>query len=385
MPGSQKALDLAALQRVRQLWHTEAQPLTLAELAAAGRSGRDAVGFARWTHREFQVRIAHRVNEFLFLPYKAMANPSINFVYQRYVDAYVQHEEVGDLNSQEAASKYWQVLADIFNANRQVTRALGAGRNEVTRLDSTLAASLDGFLDRFFCSRIGTSLAGSAFLHSFPGPSGVPKPTGVEMGVVQRTDVVACVHQLIESLASMSRSPGVSCPILVEGASEVWIDYVPSHIHVILREILQNAVYATAMRAEEARKEVEPVRVSINRGRFGVFVTISDRGGGFESKNIWSWGPLHPESDDLQLDLSKSGPEWADVEEDVPFNASYQDALAVQVRQGCSGAGFGAPLARLVARYFGGDVQLRTLLGHGTSAYIHIPELQREMSSMDGV
>lgn len=381
-------LDLAALHKVRHLFHKTVQPLTLAELANTGRYGHDGVSFARQTHQQLQVRIAHRLNDFLFLPYKVMANPSINYVYQKYVNAYILHEEVGNLKSDDDAMKYWQVLADIFDGNRQVTRMLGKGRNELTRLDPALAENIDAFLDRFFSSRIGTSLAGAAFLHNFAGPEGATKPLGVETGVIQRTDVAACVRQLAESLAASDR--GASCPVHLQGAaSEVWIDYVPSHIQVILREILQNAMLASAIRAQETRREVEPVRVSVNRGRFGVFVTISDRGGGIDALDkIWSWGPLHPEAEDAARDSADPDMESREVEEDVPLFESYHDAVNVHqdpwMPLGC-GAGFGAPLARLVARYFGGDVQLRTLLGHGTSAYIHIPELQRDISSMNGV
>jgi pyruvate dehydrogenase kinase 2/3/4 len=35
--------------------------------------------------------------------------------------------------------------------------------------------------------------------------------------------------------------------------------------------------------------------------------------------------------------------------------------------------GFGLPLSRIYARYFGGDLFIKTLEGHGVDAYLHLP------------
>jgi hypothetical protein len=40
--------------------------------------------------------------------------------------------------------------------------------------------------------------------------------------------------------------------------------------------------------------------------------------------------------------------------------------------------GFGLPLARIYARYFGGELSLKSLEGHGVDAYLHLPRLGEE-------
>ena len=40
-----------------------------------------------------------------------------------------------------------------------------------------------------------------------------------------------------------------------------------------------------------------------------------------------------------------------------------------------AGYGFGLPLARLYARYFGGDLHFQTMWGYGTDVYIHLRTL----------
>eukprot|EP00435_Cladocopium_sp_Y103_P060375 s393_g22.t1 len=112
-----------------------------------------------------------------------------------------------------------------------------------------------------------------------------------------------------------------------------------------------------------------PVKVRINHGQLGVFVVISDEAGGIADINdVWRWGE-DPEI--VMQDAEDSEDEWEDPE---ALMAKAQIAKATMRLP----LGFGLPLARLTARYFGGDLRLQTLLGHGTNAYIHIPELQHD-------
>lgn len=377
-----KGLNLASLRRLRCLWQQDVQRLTLAELKmlhgggeAEGLAGHHLEAAVR-THRELKVRIAHRLQDFLFLPYKVMANPSVRFLYEKYVNAYTMHEEFGELTSQAAVAEYWLALARTFDEHRRVTRLLGHGRRELIRLDPSLAPTLDAFFDRFFVSRIGTHLLGANFLHLVPPPAGGRKPAGVNMGVLQPTTPADCVRDLAQSLPCSS----YNVPVEVEDAGDTSILYVPGHLRVILREILQNAIVATAKTCEAQGSPPVPVRVKVNKGQFGVFVTVSDRGGGIQSLDkIWGWGqdpcvpkaaePEAPEDEEIEW----SGPEAVEATDSGQLRAAAAAGFGLPLP-----LGFGLPLTRLTARYFGGDVRLQTLLGYGTNAYIHVPELQEE-------
>eukprot|EP00439_Symbiodinium_sp_Y106_P043332 s26_g5.t1 len=90
-----------------------------------------------------------------------------------------------------------------------------------------------------------------------------------------------------------------------------------------------------------------PISVRLSHSQLGMFVIVSDTAGGV-----------------------------ADVEKDPA--ALFAEADLHPKRTAVLPLGFGLPLARLTARYFGGDLRLQTVVGHGTNAYIHIPELQEE-------
>lgn len=377
MAGAQrKVLDAPTLRRIRLHCHTNIQRVTLAELArvadltaerapvsALAASSRDSLSIghvkaAQWTHRELKVRIAHRLNDFLFLPYKAMAHPSVKHVYEKYVSAYWMHEEIKEPTSLSAATAYWSALARTFDENKHVTRLLGRARNQLANLDPAMTPVLDEFLNHFFESRIGTHLIGAAFLNDGPAPPGTHKPAGVALFHLQPTNIAECVRQLCSSLSS-SRLQGAA-PLEVDGSAEASINYIPGHINVILREVLQNAMVATKKFYDSKGIDPEPVRVKVHRGRLGVFVTISDRGGGIaDMDRIWSWGQEGGEEQD-EVPLN-SLDDWSEGFDDEP------QATMVPL-------GFGAPLARLVAKYFGGDMQLQTLVGYGTNAYSHSSE-----------
>lgn len=371
-----RGLSLAAMRRVRQLWREPIRPLTLAELRelGSGPSVKDPlhVEGARRTHHELKLRIAHRLRDFLFLPAQAMSNPSLRGIYDKYTEVYTVHEELGEPRIPSHAEDYWRALARAVEDHKPLTQMLGRARRQLVHLDPQLAPVLDGFCGRFFASRLGTHLLGANFLHH-AAPLGAQKPAGIAMGVLQPTSPTSFVHDLSASLSAHSH--GCKVPVEILGESDISIVYIPSHLRVVLREILRNAMVATARTAKARGREPEPVRVQVNRGRFGVFVTVSDHGGGIrDTQSLWRWGLTQENHEAPSVGSEEDNDDenvgWSDCEGDE--EPSEGETLPARLFP----LGFGLPLARLTVRYFGGDLRLQTLQGHGTNAYIHIPELQ---------
>jgi pyruvate dehydrogenase kinase 2/3/4 len=49
-----------------------------------------------------------------------------------------------------------------------------------------------------------------------------------------------------------------------------------------------------------------------------------------------------------------------------------------------AGLGYGLPLSRLFARYFGGDLQLISMEGYGTDAFLHLRNVGDAAEPVDG-
>lgn len=97
------------------------------------------------------------------------------------------------------------------------------------------------------------------------------------------------------------------------------------------------------------------IRVVIADGLEDVTIKVSDEGGGIPRSGlnkIWTYlyttGQSPLASDDFDPDNSPA-------------------VLA--------GYGYGLPISRLYARYFGGDLQIISMEGYGTDAYLHLHRL----------
>jgi pyruvate dehydrogenase kinase 2/3/4 len=135
-----------------------------------------------------------------------------------------------------------------------------------------------------------------------------------------------------------------------------------------------------------------PVTITLVDGGEDVTIKITDQGGGLamsEMDNIWSY-----------VNSVKSRP--PPVQDVACSNVSaIADSLAAMggvaseakdyLDSPLHGSGHGLPLARLIARYFGGDLSLVSMEGYGTDSYLSLyrnddhlenfPEVDEEMQA----
>lgn len=81
-------------------------------------------------------------------------------------------------------------------------------------------------------------------------------------------------------------------------------------------------------------------------------------------------------NDDLTIKVSDRGGGFSRTARDLVFKYSYttasQPATGNNDEAPLAGYGYGLPLSRLYARYFGGDLVLSSVEGYGTDAYIYL-------------
>jgi len=126
-------------------------------------------------------------------------------------------------------------------------------------------------------------------------------------------------------------------------------------------ELIKNSMRAT-VDWHGIDSDYPPIRVVIADGKENedVVIKISDEGGGIlrsDMKRIWSY--LFTTADP------------AIQEEMVSFNVNVDHSI----KSPLAGLGYGLPISRSYARYFGGDISLMSMEGYGTDAFVYLTRL----------
>ncbi|RWW61086.1 hypothetical protein BHE74_00031863 [Ensete ventricosum] len=122
--------------------------------------------------------------------------------------------------------------------------------------------------------------------------------------------------------------------------------YVPSHLHLMVFELVKNSLRAVQERFMDSEKDVPPVRIIVADGIEDVTIKISDEGGGIARSGL-------PKIFTYLYSTAKN-----------PLDENYE---GVSDGVTMAGYGYGLPISRLYARYFGGDLQIISMEGYGES------------------
>lgn len=190
---------------------------------------------------------------------------------------------------------------------------------------------------------------------------------------------------------------------IIDGEPETTFAYVPVHLEYIITELLKNAFRATV----ESGRSQEPVVITVAAepessratsngsgpganlnakhqsglppedaaiGPFddpapGVTIRIRDRGGGISPEvlpNIWSYSfTTFSDADEVPGQTPGSG------------NIDGLNAISGAGGENSSiaGLGYGLPLGRAYAEYFGGGIAVQSLYGWGCDVYLRLKGL----------
>lgn len=97
------------------------------------------------------------------------------------------------------------------------------------------------------------------------------------------------------------------------------------------------------------------------KGEEDITIKVEDEGGGIprsEIKNVWKFAH------------STAGEDESSSE------------FGVDASTGTKIRGFGLPIARIYARYLGGELTLKSMEGYGLDAYLHLPRLGDSCENM---
>jgi pyruvate dehydrogenase kinase 2/3/4 len=123
-------------------------------------------------------------------------------------------------------------------------------------------------------------------------------------------------------------------------------------------ELVKNSLRAVYDKYEDSDHEPPPIRVVVAEGEEDITIKCSDEGGGIPRSGlpkIWTY-----------LYTTAKSP-LEEMDNDDPETTDGPSVLA--------GYGYGLPISRLYARYFGGDLSIISMEGYGTDAYLHLNRL----------
>lgn len=247
-------------------------------------------------------------------------------------------------------SKFTTVADDIVNGNKDVVALMARAVHRLSeeRPGEFDSEFVDRFLDDFLLNRLGSNVLMSQYLACVDEnrpPTGIIDPA-VNVTAICR-DTAAEIVGICEHYTN--RTPVVRTQthdVEEKSTGDLKFSFIPQILSYVVQEILKNSCRATVEAAESVDELAQrPIDIVICADEQRVMIHISDRAGGIPfdvGQHVWS----------------------------------YLYTTADKDRTGyLAGHGVGLPISRLYANYLGGSLNLVSLPGFGTHAYIYFPRL----------
>lgn len=337
---------------------------------------------ARHIKQEILSSLARRVIALRNLPYIMMLNPNISQIYHKYLNSisFVHGDESfkpENMAADEENREFTKALEKVVDEHTDAIPVLAKGVAESREYISSAMA--DRFLDEHLRVRVGTRLAAKHHIMlTKQSTSGLQN--GRYVGIVDTRlrpdEMVQSVADLLADVSDLQY--GLRPTVKIDTGSDIEIEYVSEHLEYIITELLKNCFRATIehftgqsssshYRVGEKSNSSQgifggptaslpPVLVSISRAPTGIQIRLRDRGGGIKDHHlskIWGYSESTFEEDDF----------------DDGFKRLNTPPPSVTGTGGSSmgGLGYGLPLSRAYADYFGGNIELESIYGWGVS------------------
>mmetsp|Transcript_42281 Transcript_42281/g.74153 ORF Transcript_42281/g.74153 Transcript_42281/m.74153 type:complete len:505 (-) Transcript_42281:123-1637(-) len=363
--GGYASVDLSAEDD-----ESEATPLVLLQVAS-------------FLRRELPIRLAHRIQDLSRVPLLQDMR-SVQQVKELYTMSFIEvlsvdkHPPTSE-GQEEWEQKFAKILENVYERHSSVLVQMARGAFELRaaiRQGALLSGDDDGcegegqktisdqeikvgrdavefelmesthaFLDRFYISRIGIRVLIGQYLSLRQPP--VENYVGI---ICSKTSPYEIVKRAIDDAAFMcTRKYGDAPEVIIVGRLDMTFPYVPTHLHYIMLELLKNSMRAT-VEYHGIDADYPPIKVVIADGSDNedVIIKVSDEGGGIPRSNmkrIWSYL------------FTTADPE---IQEGM---VAFNENVDFSIDSPLAGLGYGLPISRSYARYFGGDLSIMSMEG----------------------
>lgn len=233
---------------------------------------------------------------------------------------------------------------------------------------------------------------------------------------------------------------GSSPEVVINGQTDTTFTYVPVHLEYILCELLKNALRATVEHSQKSGRSAldphgrqskgtshglplfssaamgrnrqsknsivivnqdddqdltkrpnefghPPVEVTIARGDREITIRIRDQGGGISREHFdkvfdYSFTTVKSENDANSSQFADDDSSNSPYGVDSIFKGVSRLAMQAGLGGPIAGLGFGLPLTRIYARYFGGDMHLISLQGYGCDVFLKLKQIDETLEDI---
>ncbi|TMW58721.1 hypothetical protein Poli38472_010280 [Pythium oligandrum] len=400
------------MKEIRDIAKTPPTPMTLQQMKTfADGSNKTHLIASTFLHKELQIRFAHAITELSELPVGLNETESIRKAMRVYSDAILAiqsqkspQNEAEDLEFTDMLRKAKQSGANLVPLICGGLKELGEGDQGDHLLHADLVQEdIKQRLDAFFLARIGIRMLIGQHVDALARVGGRVELVNVEDTVRSACDRATKLCKLYCGVA-----PNVEIHLASNAGAP--FTYVESHLHHMVFELVKNAMRATVefhaslqtkapgkvntfrqvmnpnsqllgfvmphlenlagvtvypdIRIYRPPGELPPVQVVVCQGTEDLTIMVSDEGGGVPRS---SWHKL-----------------WHYAYTTSPPYPPKDTYGYHSFREHFSGGGYGLPIARLFARYFGGEVTFISLEGSGSSAFIQAHRLGQKTELVPG-
>lgn len=297
---------------------------------------------SKFLHEEISIRLSHRVFDLLKLPYGIPLIDPVKNVIDLYSESFERIQQ-NKINNYNDVNKLTILLNDIKDKHNNLEDKISQGINILKEsLDNSLINYnlINDELDKFFLSRISIRTLITQNNEIVNNNNSLIKDCNLSEIITNSVDDVNYICNTVY---------GSTQDIEVLNNKEIIFPYLPSHIYYILNEILKNSCVAHFKDC----KNDEKITIEYSEGVKDIIIKISDNANSFPIDDL-----------DKIMTYSYSSSPFDIIEEYEFVNKPI-----------ISGFGFGLPMARLYAKYFGGKLIINPMENKGTDVFIYINKL----------
>ncbi|RLN48640.1 hypothetical protein BBJ29_002543 [Phytophthora kernoviae] len=357
------------LAEVYRLHHVPLPPITLQALlkrgpksspAVAASLANDPQALSKWRevnapaivtsaqllHREVPIRIARRIVDLENLPDELPNAKPIVSLREQLLDSFDRLMSCPLPANLATEHEFMELHRDI----RKQHATMHGNIAEAVQALEYEPQGLSESLDNFYNSRIGIRMLVDQHIAAQTPTQGF---TGIVADECSPVQIAQGIVNKVKPLWQESLKGEQLPEIRVNGDVGATYRYIPQHIEIVLTEVFKNAVINSVAAGASTPP---PVTVLISGGPHGVCMKVSDLGGGMTRKKANALSNYYHTA----TSPSSSGYDpVADVLERRASGLDFSDS-------------FGLRIAQLYAKYFGGELAIMPMEGHGVDTYIYM-------------